>query len=277
MHPEGVQDRVPQARLRSARWDKVPAVRIPSAVRPPRRAAAAAALIGGAALLVVLGGCEAKRSRGDLVQGKQLFVAKCGVCHVLNRAGTTGVTGPNLDEAFQQSIRDGFGRSTIRGVVREQILYPNVRSLMYQQLKAGKIPSDERQAYNIAAYVAAVAAKKGQDTGALAKAVENIKRIPLAKPQNGMLEIDAFPTGDLKFIPEQAEAPPGPTTIRSQNKSSTAHNISVEGPGTNAVGPVVSNGGVSQVKVTLKPGTYTFLCTVPGHAAAGMKGPLIVK
>lgn len=228
-------------------------------------------------MLLVLGGCEAKRRHGDLVEGKQLFVAKCGVCHVLNRAGTKGITGPNLDEAFQQSIRDGFARSTIRGVVKEQILYPNIKSLMYQQQKAGKIPSDTRQAENIAAYVAFVAAKKGQDTGALAKAVENIKRIPLATPQGGTLKIDAFPTGDLKFIPEQAEAPPGSITIRSLNKSSTGHNIAVEGPGANAVGPVVSNGGVSQVKVTLKPGTYTFLCTVPGHAAAGMKGPLTVK
>ena len=31
------------------------------------------------------------------------FVAKCGSCHTLARAGTTGVTGPNLDEAFQQA------------------------------------------------------------------------------------------------------------------------------------------------------------------------------
>ena len=252
-------------------------MRIPSAVRQPRLAAAASALVAGAALLVVLGGCDAKQRHGDLVTGKQMFVAKCGVCHVLNRAGTKGTTGPNLDEAFQQSIRDGFGRSTIRGVVKQQILYPNIKSLMYQQQKAGKIPSNERQAENIAAYVAFVAAKKGQDTGALAKAVENVKRIPLAQPKAGTLEIDAFPTGDLKFIPQQAEAPPGSITVRSLNKSSTGHNIAVEGPGVNAAGPVVSNGGVSEVKVTLKPGTYTFLCTVPGHAAAGMKGALIVK
>jgi uncharacterized cupredoxin-like copper-binding protein len=31
------------------------------------------------------------------------------------------------------------------------------------------------------------------------------------------------------------------------------------------------------VTATLKPGTYTFLCTVPGHAAGGMKGTLTVK
>jgi plastocyanin len=37
-------------------------------------------------------------------------------------------------------------------------------------------------------------------------------------------------------------------------------------------------GANQTVKLTLrlKPGTYTFYCTVPGHAAAGMKGKLIV-
>jgi uncharacterized cupredoxin-like copper-binding protein len=39
----------------------------------------------------------------------------------------------------------------------------------------------------------------------------------------------------------------------------------------------VGKGGTSSFKVTLKPGTYTFLCEVPGHAAAGMKGTLTVK
>ena len=28
---------------------------------------------------------------------------------------------------------------------------------------------------------------------------------------------------------------------------------------------------------TLKKGSYTFLCPVPGHAAAGMKGTLTVR
>lgn len=30
--------------------------------------------------------------------GKQLFVAKCGTCHTLKAAGTTGAIGPNLDD-----------------------------------------------------------------------------------------------------------------------------------------------------------------------------------
>jgi len=40
---------------------------------------------------------------------------------------------------------------------------------------------------------------------------------------------------------------------------------------------VISKGGASSVKITfLKAGSYEYLCTVPGHAAAGMKGLLKV-
>ena len=43
-------------------------------------------------------------------------------------------------------------------------------------------------------------------------------------------------------------------------------------------GNMVSSGGVSTVTVAdLKPGTYTFYCSVPGHEQAGMKGTLTVS
>ncbi len=35
--------------------------------------------------------------------------------------------------------------------------------------------------------------------------------------------------------------------------------------------------GTESVKVSLKTGTYTFFCEVPGHRQAGMLGTLTVK
>ena len=31
-------------------------------------------------------------------EGKELFVTNCGACHTLEKAGTDGIVGPNLDE-----------------------------------------------------------------------------------------------------------------------------------------------------------------------------------
>ena len=45
-------------------------------------------------MLVALGGCAIKHPTADLVQGKILFTEKCGACHTLAHAGTTGTVGP---------------------------------------------------------------------------------------------------------------------------------------------------------------------------------------
>ena len=52
------------------------------------------------------------------------------------------------------------------------------------------------------------------------------------------------------------------------------HGIAIQGHGSSAV---VDPGETSTLTATLKQGTYTFLCPVPGHAAAGMKGTLTVR
>jgi uncharacterized cupredoxin-like copper-binding protein len=40
---------------------------------------------------------------------------------------------------------------------------------------------------------------------------------------------------------------------------------------------VVKGGASETVTFTVPAGTYTFLCSVPGHYLAGMKGALTVK
>lgn len=231
----------------------------------------AAAFAVGGALLVALGGCEVKDSGNDLVNGKQLFTQRCAACHTLARAGTTGVTGPNLDDAFRQAVRDGFGRDTIKGVVEKQILFPARNGVMPANLVTGEDAED------VAAYVSQVAAAPGEDTGALATAVPKPGAGKPLAAKGGELQIDADPSGALAFLGVKATAPAGKLTIRSQNKSSVGHNIAIEGSGVDAKGKVVKNGGVSEVTVDLKPGTYTFYCSVPGHREGGMKGTLTVR
>ena len=57
------------------------------------KARAAAAL--AAALGLAAGGCGSS-SGGDT--GRELFAARCGSCHTLKSAGTSGQVGPSFDE-----------------------------------------------------------------------------------------------------------------------------------------------------------------------------------
>lgn len=239
-----------------------------------RRRGTLVATVAASALVVGIAGCggsDLKEPRADVVHGKQLFVERCGACHTLARAGTRGTVGPDLDAAFAQSLSEGFGRDTVRGVVHEQILYPNSR--MPAKLVKGQ------SALDIAAYVAEAAAKRGEDEGALASAVRRASQ-GSATEENGKLEIDANPDGQLAYTVSAASATAGSLQIDSRNASSIPHDIALQ-EGTSGPelgkGETVSGGGVSRVSVDVRPGRYTFYCTLPGHREAGMQGTLTVR
>ena len=73
------------------------------------------------------------------------------------------------------------------------------------------------------------------------------------------------------------EAPAGKVTIVLTNDSSVPHDVAIEGNGVDVTSEEVDGGGTASVSATLEPCTYTFLCTVPGHEAAGMKGTLTIS
>jgi plastocyanin len=104
-----------------------------------------------------------------------------------------------------------------------------------------------------------------------------------AKPQPGQGTvkthlISADPGGQLRFDKDTLEAPAGTVRITMNNPSPVPHDVSIEGPGgLDKKGPIVQKGGASEVEAPLKPGTYTYYCSVPGHRQAGMEGRLAVK
>src|SRR5437763_2764331 len=87
-----------------------------------------AAVVPVALLVAALGGCAVKHPVTSLVRGTQLFVARCGACHTLSPASTTGTVGPNLDVVFRQDRADGIKTASIQGLVDNWILYPNANS-----------------------------------------------------------------------------------------------------------------------------------------------------
>ena len=68
-------------------------------------------------------------------------------------------------------------------------------------------------------------------------------------------------------------AKPGSVTFTVVNKGKLPHDFKIAGKKT----PLIKPGKSAKLTVTLKKGKIKYLCTVAGHAAAGMKGVLTVK
>jgi uncharacterized cupredoxin-like copper-binding protein len=78
---------------------------------------------------------------------------------------------------------------------------------------------------------------------------------------------------EFHFKLSKPRVPHGSVTFTVVNKGKLGHDFKIGGKKT----PVIRPGKSAKLTVTLKKGVITYLCTVPGHAAAGMKGKLIVK
>lgn len=96
---------------------------------------------------------------------------------------------------------------------------------------------------------------------------------------SGSLSIAADPSGALKFTKATLTAKAGTVTISFTNSSPLAHNLTVQQGTSGAVLGATPTfmGGTKTLKLTLKAGTYTYYCSVPGHRAAGMQGTLTVQ
>jgi len=108
------------------------------------------------------------------------------------------------------------------------------------------------------------------------------KKAPAPKPEaagkgpGGTLQLAASETA-LAFDKTSLTSKPGKVTIDFDNPSALEHNVAIEQNGKEiAVSETLAKGKTS-VSADLAPGTYTFLCTVPGHAEAGMEGVLTVR
>jgi len=89
---------------------------------------------------------------------------------------------------------------------------------------------------------------------------------------------EADPSGELAYTTTEASAKAGNVTLDFNNPQGLPHDVAIEDKGGKTVGKtdLISEEETSTT-VDLKPGTYTFYCTVPGHREAGMEGTLTVK
>lgn len=77
---------------------------------------------------------------------------------------------------------------------------------------------------------------------------------------------------EFKFVLSKRTVPRGAVTFKLVNKGALAHDFKIAGKKSKMVG----RGKTVLFRVTLTKGSKPYLCTVPGHAAGGMKGTLKV-
>ena len=93
-----------------------------------------------------------------------------------------------------------------------------------------------------------------------------------------IVKIAATSGTELAYTTKEASAKAGQVSIEFENPQALQHDVTVEDSGGKVLGEteLVSEGSATTT-VNLKPGTYTFFCSVPGHRDAGMEGTLTVK
>jgi plastocyanin len=100
-----------------------------------------------------------------------------------------------------------------------------------------------------------------------------------AKPvgSNTTVGLSANAEGRLAYSTKQLSAKAGNVTIQMANASALEHNVTIA-EGTKVLGATPTfAGGTRVLTLKLKPGKYTFYCSVPGHRQAGMEGTLTVS
>ncbi len=84
---------------------------------------------------------------------------------------------------------------------------------------------------------------------------------------------------EFEFEPGTLTAPAGEVTFEVTNDGAIEHNFVIEDAQRRALASiaVISPGASEPLTTTLAPGSYTFVCTLPGHREAGMVGTLTAR
>ncbi|MCO5315996.1 MAG: c-type cytochrome [Solirubrobacterales bacterium] len=112
-------------------------------------------------------GCGSNTSAPDTGQptdrGRQIFLSKCGTCHMMAQAASSGTQGPDLDAAFSAAREVGMDDDTIKGIVRAQVQrpYPSNPVLPGMSMPADIVTGNDLE--DVAAYVAKYAGVPGAE------------------------------------------------------------------------------------------------------------------
>lgn len=100
-------------------------------------------------------------------------------------------------------------------------------------------------------------------------------------PSDGSSGVAEVVLEEMRFKPNRINAKVGVAlTVRLTNEGTQRHDLnfqSIHMPGLGGAESILEPGETRSITLTFdEPGTHLFICTLPGHAAAGMTGALFV-
>ena len=97
---------------------------------------------------------------------------------------------------------------------------------------------------------------------------------PTAQTATTTVAVTAGKPTEFKYALSRLTVPTGTVVFKVVNRGRIAHDFKIAGKKTARL----TTGKAGTLRVTFaKGGKFAFICTLPGHAAAGMKGTLTVK
>ncbi len=94
------------------------------------------------------------------------------------------------------------------------------------------------------------------------------------------VQVTAQDTEGFRYVLSRTTVPAGEVVIEFVNHGQDEHNLHALEPGEVREAGSLPNtvpGAHPQLKLDLRPGSYTLFCSLPGHEAKGMKATLVVR
>jgi plastocyanin len=119
-------------------------------------------------------------------------------------------------------------------------------------------------------------ASEGEATTATTTTAAPATEAPPAAEAGATLKL-AADLSAIAYDTKQLSGEAGKVTIEFDNPSPITHDVCIDSPSGQEIGcsQTISEDSTS-LSESLKPGKYTFFCSVDGHEAAGMKGTLTI-
>jgi uncharacterized cupredoxin-like copper-binding protein len=94
--------------------------------------------------------------------------------------------------------------------------------------------------------------------------------------QSGATTVNVV-TSEFAITLDSAQLSAGTITFVVQNNGQIPHDFAIQGNGVNQKSALIQPGASGSLTVDLAPGSYSYVCSVPGHAMLGMKGSFTVN